>query len=58
MNGFLCVTMTAALSGEREWSEVLAADRQHSLCVCVNVYTEKLLRNVRMHAKDKEFESH
>lgn len=55
-------------SAEREWSEVLAMDRQHWVCVfvCVwvrvwvwiRVYTEKLLRNVRMHAKDKEFESH
>lgn len=28
------------------------------MCVRADVYTEKLLRNVRIHAKDKEFESH
>lgn len=60
MNGFLCVTMTAALSGEgmvRGPCYGLAALR---VCVCVRVhkYSEKLLRNVRIHAKDKEFQSH
>lgn len=60
MNGFLCVTMTAALSGE---GTVRGPPPPHRpFCygqAAVNVrvwecvYTEKLLRNVRIHAKER-----
>ena len=71
MNGFLCATMTAALSGEgmvrglRYGQAALSLSVCVCVCVCVcarrrrvRVYTGKLPRNARIHAKDKEFESH
>lgn len=67
MNGFLCATMTAALSGEGMVRGLRYGQAALSLSVCVSVcarrrrvrvYTGKLPRNARIHAKDKEFESH
>lgn len=55
MNGFHCVTMTAAFSGKATVRGLSCRDAAPSVCVCVRVYTEKLPRNVRIHAKDKEF---
>lgn len=59
MNGLLCVTMTVALGDQ---GNVRGPCNGWAVWVCMSVceseYTEKLLRNVRTHAKDKEFESH
>lgn len=71
MNGSLCATMTAAL-GESARSEVPAAAAAEAVrayvrtyarthvrsCVCVRARAEKLPRNVKIRAGDKEFESH
>lgn len=55
MNGFLCVTMTAALSSEGTVRGPCYGHTAPNVCACV--YAETLLRNVRIHAKHKELES-